>query len=103
MNSSTSVGYGRCVDAGSGRPRCSCECRPSPPMELRCSTATGRPGHAIFITLFTDKALVRVDTTAQITDRWELPGALGPVQTTTINGDVWVADPTIDTVYRIRP
>ena len=73
------------------------------PMELRCSTATGRPGHAIFITLFTDKALVRVDTTAQITDRWELPGALGPFQTTTINGDVWVADPTIDTVYRIRP
>jgi len=72
-------------------------------MELRCSTATGRPGHAIFITLFTDKALVRVDTTAQVTGRWELPGALGPVQTTTINGDVWVADPTSDTVYRIRP
>ena len=64
---------------------------------------TTGPGHAMFITLFNDKALVRVDTTARVTGRWELPGALGPVQTTTINGDVWVADPTSDTVYRIRP
>jgi virginiamycin B lyase len=61
------------------------------------------PGHALFVTLFTDKALVRVDTTGQVTGRWLLPGAAGPVQTTTIGGAIWVADPTSDTVYKIRP
>ena len=64
---------------------------------------TTGPGNALYVTLFTDKALVRVDTTGQVTGRWELPGAVGPVQTTTINSDVWVADPTSDTVYKIRP
>jgi virginiamycin B lyase len=64
---------------------------------------TTGPGHALYVTLFTDKALVRVDTTGQVNGRWELPGALGPVQTTTVNGAVWVADPNSDTVYKIRP
>jgi len=63
---------------------------------------TTGPGHALYVTLFNDKALVRVTTTAQVTGRWELPGAAGPVQTTTINDAIWVADPTSDTVYKIR-
>ena len=57
----------------------------------------------MFVTLSTDKTLVRVDTNAQITGTWVLPGAARPVQTATIGDDVWVADPFSDTVYRVRP
>ena len=65
---------------------------------------TTGPGHALYVTLFTDKALVPSrHHRAAHRSLGNFPAPTGPVQTTTIDDEIWVADPSSDTVYKIRP
>lgn len=63
----------------------------------------GRDGQ-LYVVLFTDKALARVNQDGTVTHRWVLHGATGPLQVATGRGlDVWVTDGFAPNVYRITP
>ena len=64
---------------------------------------TAGPGPALYVSLFDDGSLIRLDTTGRETTRWHLSGAAGPRRIAQIDGDIWTTDPANDLVYRIRP
>ena len=64
---------------------------------------TAGPGRALYVSLFNDGSLVRLDASGRETARWHLSGAAGPRRVAEIDGDIWTADAANDLVYRIHP
>jgi virginiamycin B lyase len=63
----------------------------------------GRDGE-LYVVLFTDHVLARVNQRGSVTRRWVLHGATGPLQVATGRGlDVWVTDGFAPNVYRVTP
>ena len=56
----------------------------------------------LYVVLYGSHQVARVDPHGAVTGTWDLPGATGPLQIATGNGnDLWVTDSTANIVYRL--